>query len=227
MAYDGTFVVDTSTATLVRLTVRAEHVPAGLDVCEDTTTLDYGEHELNGSTFFLPKSARFDVVMANGGELDNRITFSGCHEFRGESTLRFDTSEQSRQQAAAQEVARKKVIPAGLPFTMVFTQPIHTSSAAAGDVVKAKSRKAIRDKSKTILVAKDTPLVGRIIPMEKLYGETGARGLRVGIKLEGMEVEGMVQPFAAELNTVEEKQIVTAASMSRGRRLGIGGATTG
>ncbi len=226
VAYDGTFVVDTTTATLVRLTIHAEHVPADLDVCEDTTTLDYGEHELNGFKFFLPKSTRFDVTMANGGELDNRTTFSGCHEFRGESTLQFDTSEQSQQQAAAQNAARKIVIPAGLPFTLVFTQPIDTSTAAAGDIVKAKLRNAIRDKSKTILVAKDTPLVGRIIELEKIYGAMGpaARSLRIGIKLEGIEIEGAVLPFAAELNTVDEQQMIAAAGMPRGRRSGLGGA---
>jgi len=205
VGYDGTFLVDTTTFNLVQLTVRAEQVPVELGVCEDTTTLDYGVIELHGFEFLLPKSARFDVTAANRNELDNHTTFSGCHEFRGESTLQFGTVDGKEQPAALKAKPQSMTIPAGLPFNIALTQSINTATAAAGDVIKAKLTSAIRDKSKTQLVAKSTALFGRIVQSERLYGVLGrsVQSLRVGFKLEGIEIDGIVHPFFAELSSIK------------------------
>jgi hypothetical protein len=47
VAYNGTFLVDPKTFDLVRLTIRADQIPAGLNACESSTTLGYGSIQLN------------------------------------------------------------------------------------------------------------------------------------------------------------------------------------
>ena len=91
VAYDGTFLVDPSTVDLVRLSVRADGLPAELKACEAITTLDYGRVRLNNTEFLLPSDVSLQIVYADGGESENRTVFSGCHEFLGESSLNFDT----------------------------------------------------------------------------------------------------------------------------------------
>jgi hypothetical protein len=209
VGYEGTFLVDKTTLTLVKLTVHAVQVPAELGVCDDTTTLDYEVIQLHGSEFLLPRSARFDVTAVNGNELDNHTTFSDCHEFRGESTLQFGASEGTDKPAAANSTPRVITIPAGLPFTIALTQSINTSTAAAGDIVKAKLVSAIRDKSKVLVVARNTPVVLRILQIERLYGilGTSVQSLQLGLKLQGIEIDGIIHPFFAELTSMEKSRI--------------------
>ncbi len=221
VGYSGTFLVDTATLNLVRLTVHAAQVPPELSVCDDTTTLDYGVVELHGLEFLLPKSARLDVTAANGNELDNHTTFSSCHEFRGESSLQFGAPDEAGQPAGSKADPRGVAIPAGLPLSIVLTQSINPSTAAAGDVVKAKLTSAIRDKGKMPLVAKNTPLLGRIVQSERLYGVLGTsvQSLRVGIKLEGIEIDGVVHPFFAELSSTERRRIQSSKNFGTNDRL--------
>lgn len=94
--YDGTFLVDPQTFDLVRLTVRAAQLPKELKICEATTTLEYANVRMNTSEFLLPINARLHVNNDDGTESENKMTFSGCHEFGSESTLRFDPPAASR-----------------------------------------------------------------------------------------------------------------------------------
>ncbi|HEX4169574.1 MAG TPA: hypothetical protein VHZ55_29270, partial [Bryobacteraceae bacterium] len=88
--YDGTFLVDPQTFDLVRLTVHAGQLPQELKICETATTLDYAYVRMNHSEFLLPTSARLHINNDDGSESENNMTFSACHEFGSESTLRFD-----------------------------------------------------------------------------------------------------------------------------------------
>ena len=51
----------------------------------------------------------------------------------------------------------------GLSFKLVFTEPIDTAKAAAGDVIKGTLKEAIRDRSATVIVPEGTPVSGRIL----------------------------------------------------------------
>ena len=88
--YDGVIAIDAETAQLLRLIVRTGQLPEETSACNATTTLDYGRVEMNGYHFLLPSEARLRLTMRNGNENENRALYSGCHEFRAESTVNFD-----------------------------------------------------------------------------------------------------------------------------------------
>jgi hypothetical protein len=203
--YEGTFLVDPKTFTLVQLTIHADDLPAELNVCEDTTILDYERIRLNGSEFLLPKDARFHVVGVGGSELKNRTIFSGCHEFRGESTLTFvPPAETTTTETRGMAKPAAAALPAGLPFTLTLSQSIDASKAAAGDVIKGKLTRAIRGPRREVLVPKGAVVTGRLVEVVRLYGAE-AQSLRIGIKLETIESGGIATQFDAQLESAEKR----------------------
>jgi hypothetical protein len=90
-----------------------------------------------------------------------------------------------------------------------LTQPIDTATAAAGDPIHATLAAAIRSPDKTVLIAKNTVVLARIVQIERLYGIIAPRvqSLRVGIKIESLEVDGVARPFFAELGSIEKSRI--------------------
>jgi hypothetical protein len=208
VAYDGSFLVDRHTLSLVRLTVRALRVPVELGVCSDTTTLDYEIKKMNEAEFLIPKKAQFDVVSWNGSELVNRTAFSSCHEFHGESALKFDVpSEQNGAPVRSSSIPES--VTGGLSFTIALAQSIDPRTAAAGDVVKARLTGPLRDKQKAVIATKGSLVVGRILQVEKLYGVygPGVQSLRIGLRIESIEVNGATLPFGAQLSPFEKRRI--------------------
>jgi hypothetical protein len=187
--YDGTFLVDTKTAELVRLVVRTSRLPAETGACYASTTLDYGRVRLRGVDFLLPTASTLRIFHTDGGESENRAVFSGCHEFLGESTVRFD---QPADGLAAESlhgaVPQAFSIPAGLPFRVALAEGIDTATAAAGDPIKAKLITPIRDGSK-VLVPIGAAVAGRIVRIRQFSGREAA--LYLDIRLDTVEVAGV------------------------------------
>jgi hypothetical protein len=223
VAYDGSFLVDTQTLALVRLTVHALSVPAELGVCSDTTTLDYEIKKMNEAEFLLPKSAQFDVVSSNGHELVNRTAFSACHEFHGESALKFDVPSETDQGAPVRSASIPETVTGGLSFTVALAQSIDPRTAAAGDVVKARLTGPLRDKQKAVLANKGSLVLGRILQVEKFYGAygPGVQSLRIGIRLESIEANGANLPFRAQLAALEKRRIQQTSESRQTRRGGM------
>jgi len=187
--YDGTFLADTKTAELVRLVVRTSRLPTETGACYASTTLDYGRVRLRGADFLLPSSSTLRIFHIDGGEAENRTVYSNCHEFLGESTLRFDTPPdvvvpESRHGTGPRAFS----IPQGLPFRVALTQSIDTATAAAGDPIKAKLIATIRDGSE-VLVPTGAVIAARIVRIRQFYG--GAPALYFDIKLETVDVGGV------------------------------------
>jgi hypothetical protein len=202
--YDGTFLVDPKSFDLVQLTIHADHLPADLNACESRTTLDYGSIRINNSEFPIPTNARWRVVNLDGSEFDNRTVFSACHEFLGESTLRFDVPSDGTR-TVVEKTARKSLrLPPELPFSLVLTSPIDTATAAAGDLFQAKLTTAIKENHSGILVPKGAAVTGRIISIERYYLAT-FQFLILGVKLETIEAGSVPQPLDARLQSVVKR----------------------
>ncbi len=218
VGYSGTFLVDPQTSDLVRLTIHADELPSDLNICAAETTLDYEENRLNDSEFLLPKNVRFVAVNADGSEFDNRTAFSSCHEFLGESTLRFDTPLDDGQTAVKKGLAAL-ALSSGLPFTISLVSPIKTKVAAAGDAIELRLTGPIRNKQHTVLVAKGARVTGRIMQIERHYhGRTAS--LRLAIRLEGISAGGVSQPFAGTLESEVKRWLGTGDPYSFQQRSG-------
>jgi hypothetical protein len=170
MAFDGTVLVDPQTAELIRLVIRTDQLPAETGACELTQTLEYGRVRLHAADFLLPMEARVSVVHIDGSEAENRIQYSSCREFRSKSVIRFPVSEQTETQLSNGSSPPPSLsLPSGLPFKVVFTDPINTATAAAGDPIRGRLETAIRDGSSNILVPQGTAVIGRIMSIRRYY----------------------------------------------------------
>ncbi|HYW43104.1 MAG TPA: hypothetical protein VE959_09625 [Bryobacteraceae bacterium] len=177
-AYEGTVLADPETADLVRLTVLTSHLPTVTGTCEATTTMYYSRLRLNDSDFLLPSETRLQIKDLNGVEKDNRTVYSGCHEFLGESTLKFEEPpDRPAQKAAAPRAETAGGIPARLPFSLALAEDIHVATAAAGETVKAVLTTDVRDQSKKVLVANRTPVVCRILRILRYYQGRDSRAV--------------------------------------------------
>jgi hypothetical protein len=224
--YEGAFLVDPKTSELVRLVVRTSGLPAETGACEASTTLDYSRVRLHDAEFLLPREAVLDILNTDGSDLRNRTVYSSCHEFRGESSINFDEPAPSAATAgniapSQASTASPLTLPVGLPFKLLFTEPIDTEAAAAGDRVKAKFANAILDaSSKRVLVPEGSPVTARIVRLEHFPGPPTS--VRVLVKLENVNLGGTPRPFTATMNWVPQAMVAVTNGPVLQRRIPIG-----
>jgi hypothetical protein len=194
VGYGGTILVDPLTSDLMRLTIHTDPLPPESGACEVVRTVLYGRMSLNGSSFLLPTQAQISVIHPDETVAENIVTYSGCREFRGESNLRFDSAPVI---ASPTSGVREFAPPAGLPFTLTFTDSIDPDAAAAGDLIRAKLITSIRDKT-TVFAPEGTPVLARIRRITRYYGRQPSLALAVG--LESIELEGTSYPLPANFD---------------------------
>jgi hypothetical protein len=216
--YDGTVFVDSQTADPVQLTLRSGELPSETGACELTHILEYGRVNLNGSSFLLPTEVRVSVIHNDGTEAENRIHYSSCQEFLGESEVRFDRVRETRPVPKQDRAAAvSSALVPGLSFKLVFTEPIDAATAAGGDVIKGTLKEAIRDRSARVVVAEGTPVSGRILCVRRFYrrapavekrsARTREPSLQVDVRLETMVIAGTPRPLHAVLETDARKAV--------------------
>src|SRR5262249_26780787 len=99
VAYDGKAFLDPRNADLIKLRIRTGELPGETGACELTEELDYSRVQLHGTEFLLPTEARVTVIHTDGTEAENRIHYSACHEFLGESKVEFGASREAEESA--------------------------------------------------------------------------------------------------------------------------------
>jgi hypothetical protein len=186
--YDGTFLVDSESGDLAQIDIRTSRLPPETGACYVATTLDYGRVRIKNMDFLLPAATRLQIVKTDGGEAENRSVFSSCHEFLGESTLKFDAPTVDAQRGRSDWKSQALVIPPGLPFLVALTQGIDTATAAVGDVLHAKLSTPIQDHA-SVLVPIGAPITARIVQVRHYYGKPSKVLLEV--RLETVDVGGV------------------------------------
>jgi hypothetical protein len=89
VGYSGSFWVARDTLDLIRLAVSGVDLPPGLHMASDVTTTDYGQVSIGGSLFLLPLRSTYDARDIYGSQARNVTVFENCHEFVGESVVKF------------------------------------------------------------------------------------------------------------------------------------------
>jgi len=229
--YGGTILADPATSDLVRLVVRASHLPEESSSCEITQSLDYRRITLNGGEFFLPSEARIISLHTDGTQAENVIHYSACHEFRGDSTVQYRREPDTGTTKAADTASTPDLaLPAGLPFRLVFTERIDTSEAAAGDPIQAKLKTPIRDRNH-ILVPEGAVVKMRIVNVRHFYGPLRVPGsdggaqrasLTMKVKLESVQFGGRSYPIKARSDSGVSQFVQIPGTMAR--RVEVGGA---
>jgi hypothetical protein len=213
VAFDGSIFADPGSSDLVRLRVRTEQLPAETGICELTRDVDYGRVRLNGSEFLLPTEVRIVAIHTDGTVAENRVHYSGCREFRGDSTVRFETPGESEETLPPRNAPAARLrLPPGIAFKVVFTGRIDPTQAAAGDPIQGKLKTAIRDASDKVLVAEGTVVTGRIMSIRRFYKQrwlaskersraAAGPSLSVAIRLETIDLGGVPHPLNAAFDS--------------------------
>jgi hypothetical protein len=221
VGYEGTFTADADTLDLVHMVVRTTEVPDEVPTCESTTTFDYQRVRLRDSDFLLPIQTHLHMIMATGDENHSRTAFSSCHEFLGQSTLKFDTpGDVTAANPGEGSESTRFIFSPGQSFSVMLTDGIDTGIAAAGDPVHGKLTSAIRGKRPKVEIPVGTPVQGRIIKLEHDYGKPA--GVKIIVRLETAQVNGVPVPFTASSDVLPYSPRVNRSYrlQSRGRELG-------
>jgi hypothetical protein len=194
-AFSGSFWIDPDSLDLRRVTVDANEIPPETGSCETATTIEYQKVPAGNGEFLLPLRSSTRMVMMDGTEARTTEVYSGCREYHGEATIRFDDAAAPGEVTAA--AAPSDPLPPGLSFSLVLTSPIDTETAAAGDIATAKLRAPLRV-AKEIVVPAGATVEGRIVQMRHWLAEP--RHFTIWLVLEKLEWHGVVLPLYARLS---------------------------
>ncbi|HWB85992.1 MAG TPA: hypothetical protein VG675_17750 [Bryobacteraceae bacterium] len=91
VGYKGSFWVDIDSLELVRLELKAEHIPSYIGVSSVHEVIRYKRVQLKNSDFLLPGKSELTATDTSGSYSLNMTNLERCREFVGESAVTFDT----------------------------------------------------------------------------------------------------------------------------------------
>jgi len=201
-AYHGVLWIDPDSLEIRRLLLDASDMPPETGSCEAVTTIDYQAVNVGAGDFLLPIRSSMRMVRMDGNETQSTAVYSGCRQYRGESTIRFDAAPAPAEVPAA--AAPGEPLPAGVTLSLALTWPIDTDTAAAGDVFTATLREPVRN-SKGVLVPAGAAVEGRIVRMQ--HSLVPPQRFTISVTLEKITVHGAAAPVFARLSWVAGSSI--------------------
>jgi hypothetical protein len=197
VAYHGFFEADPVTFDPVRLEVLAEDLPAELQLQSSGEMVHYARMRIGESDFLLPVSSELWMVQTDGTEDRNRTRFEQCHQYSGESTVRFDVVDGDVSAAAA---AGPIELPAGLSLETRIRETIDHAKAAIGDQVHATVVGDVK-RGGRVLVPKGAVVSGRITRLE-VRTQRSYVYLGVRLRLESIQFAGRRGDFSGEIESI-------------------------
>lgn len=189
--YHGAFYAIPATAELRRLVVEATEFASG-NVCRVLDTMDYQRAKIGSGDYILPEVSRMEVLYTDGEESQNETHYSGCHEFTGESTIRFDDPDEPNS-AAAEAKAELQALPPKTHIRVRIDPPIDSLIAAAGDPITGVVESEVKQKGK-VLVRTSDRLHGRVLRLEQFMFPDPH--WLVAIRFDSIERDGVEQPVS-------------------------------
>jgi hypothetical protein len=156
VGYHGSFWIAEGTVDPVRINVIADDVPTELGFNAARGLLDYGPTTIGSRTSVLPQAAEIVFTDTEGTEHRSRLSFRACHEFVGESVVKFNVP------APESTVA----LPDDFTVDADLVTPIDSTTAAGGDSIQVSLRNPIK-MNDGIVAPKGATLSGRIARITK------------------------------------------------------------
>ena len=100
-AYSGEFEISADSADLAHLTEDTGTLSADSGMCRAETAIDYHYEKVGDGGFLIPQQARLRTSRMDGSSTMSVTTFSACHEYTAESTIRFDDVDSPSEEKAA------------------------------------------------------------------------------------------------------------------------------
>jgi hypothetical protein len=191
----GSFWMDPDSMELVRLSIRADDIPPAVGIERTATVIDYARMRIGETDVLLPQDAKMLLMLISGEIRQNDIAFSHCHEYRTESSIRFDMPDTSEPVSAPP--VRLVDLPAGLLVSVELETAIDSGTAHVGDLLRGHVINDVGLKGKAIIVPKGALVTGRIRGLERLRSPEPA--FEVTIELAELEWENARSEFYGEL----------------------------
>jgi hypothetical protein len=219
--FSGSFYAAPASAELKRLVVEATEFPSG-DVCRVVDTMDYHRVPIGASDFLLPEVSTMAVLYRTGDEDLNETRYSNCHEFSGESSIRFDDPEEPNSAAHVAKAALQG-IPAKTRIRVKIDPPLNSDTAAAGDPITGVVERDVKVKAQLIVRTTDR-LHGRVLRLEQHMVPQPI--WVVAIRFDSMERDGVEQPLTFRPlddgdRTQRQVRPMGRGSLSRGPQMAI------
>jgi hypothetical protein len=200
-AYGGSFSLDPQTNDLVQLTVRTAELPEATTACQTISDIQYERIDIHGNGVLIPRETGLRVIYRSGREATGVTSYSGCQEYSGKSTLRFDLTEASSADLLSPRPAvvspSGNVFAGGLSFDCRIVTPIDSETTFAGSPIEAILRSPLRDKSKVVLASRGAHIRGHLVRF--VDHKNPVRYFEIGVRLESIEVNGAKLPLYATL----------------------------
>jgi hypothetical protein len=94
VGFKGSLWVDAETLDLVRVELKADHIPAYVGVNLVQESLHYKTMQIGRAEFVLPRNSQLSTSDQSGNYSLNMITLEKCREFSGESVVTYDGQAQ-------------------------------------------------------------------------------------------------------------------------------------
>jgi len=170
VGFEGSFLADPVTLDLIRLSYAADDIPEKLGLKSTVSVLDYSRVPVGDSTFLLPKGSELHLVDSDGVENRNRTIFHGCHQYTGQSVIKYGSMPTDA--AVPLAAPRPEVtLPEEFLVEIGLDTPIDSESAAIGDPIRALLKHSVTLKH-GVVIPKGAVLTGNIIHMETQNGAT-------------------------------------------------------
>jgi hypothetical protein len=196
--YHGQVVVDATTLDVIDLEVIADVLPTQLKLQRATDFMHYRRQPIGETDHLLPVSSEMTMVGLDGAESRNKVTFSNCRQYSGESVVRFDDPEPTAEAAPPPPTAPRMAteLPGDLLIEASLDETLAIDKAATGDPLLLTVRRDARH-HKVTLVPKGARLRARVASIDRRAVRSYSMG--VGIQLMEIEHEGQIVPLKAEV----------------------------
>ena len=210
----GSFWADEQTLDVLRLEVNGDSIPPDLAIAEVFTRINYGKVRIGASEVVLPQGAEVGMTGLLGGASRNRIEFTHCREYVGESVISYEPPAEVVAAATPRRFTEVR-LPVGLEVPVELDTAIDSQTARVGDLVVARVRTDVRQKN-TLVVPRGALLKGRIRRLEK-HDDRGVYFV-VGLEFLAMEFDGKRAGFFGELRELGPLEGLSRQLFSSGLR---------
>jgi hypothetical protein len=191
--FHGSIYLDRAGADLRRLEVIADDIPPELGLTSTEDRVDYARVLIGDELFLLPVESALQMVTKESVSR-NRVRFSGCKKFAGESSLIFEDVD--LVEAVEAPVVAEVTLPVDASMTLEISSDLRLDRAAVGDVVTAVLRSDVK-RGKETVVKKGAVAKGRVILLDRSAGS-----YTLGILFQELEWKGGHAVVRAKLESL-------------------------
>lgn len=166
--FHGSFVIDGSTYQLRKLQVIPDAIPPASRICSAETSITYQIVDIGGRSSLIPASFVLQTVDERRVRTDSSSEYSACREFRGESTLHFESVD-APVVASNGQSKFSKLLPAGIPLRVALSTAVDDGTAYVGDQVQGTLLQSTKVAGTDTVLPKGAVLAGVVTKLEHHY----------------------------------------------------------